>query len=522
MERGITECLKRNNPVTVTQRLVNYKKVRSLLCLRLVALEASLEAERKKGFFKQNRWRFSKKAKCLIVFAIITVMLVSIFAFLPRGSQSTPNKPQSSDNPTASPSATQGTNNQTGSNTLSQFAQFFSNLAGSAAQAFSPPKPPGVIESAQTINSTVWMQVAANAWAYFQHGVGVDSNTGLPYAGGATGFHYFTDWDLGVYIQAVIDAQNLNLTTTDGAWGFYARLDNVLTFLETRDLNNASYPYWFYDATTGKDYHALSDLSTDTVDVVDTGRLFVALNNLRNFNNTLMTRINNITLYGQLYGRSNYTALVPSIQRDSAASTSIYAYYIYSGFASFWPNDLSTALSTILNNMRLAGNVISPYGNVSLPNAAISCEPLLCSVFELNNNDSRLLALSRQVYLAHEAYYNATGQYAAFSEGNSPNGFVWEWVATGSGDTWKITQSGSSSYVDMSPVVYNKVAFSFLALYNTTFARNMVVYLEQNLPTPTNGYSDGADNSGNLVSQVGSNTNGLILSAATYAIQKNP
>jgi hypothetical protein len=518
MERGITTYLKRYNPVTVTQRLVNYKKIRSLLGVKLVALEASLETERKKGFFKQNRWRFSKKAKCLIVFAIITVMLVSIFAFLPRGSQSTPNKPQSSDNPTASPSATQGTNN--GSNTLSQFAQFFSNLAGSAAQAFSQPKPPGVIESAQTINSTVWMQVAANAWAYFQPGVGVDSNTGLPYAGGATGFHYFTDWDLGVYIQAVIDAQNLNLTTTDGAWGSYARLDNVLTFLETRDLNNASYPYWFYDATTGLDYHALSDLSTDTVDVVDTGRLFVALNNLRNFNNTLMTRINNITLYGQLYGRSNYTALVPSIA-NGAGSNSIYAYYFDSGFASFWPQ-LASVPGKILGNIVNSGNVTSPYGNVSLPNAAISCDPLLCSVFELNNNDSRLLALSRQVYLAHEAYYNATGQYAAFSEGNSPNGFVWEWVTTGSGDTWKITQSGSSSYVDMSPVVYNKVAFSFLALYNTTFARNMVVYLEQNLPTPTNGYSDGADNSGNLVSQVGSNTNGLILSAATYAIQKNP
>jgi hypothetical protein len=95
MERGITTYLKRNNPVTVTQRLVNYKKIRSLLCLRLVSLEASLEAERKKGFFKQNRWRFSKKAKCLIVFAIVVVILISFFTFLPRGSQSTPNKPHS-------------------------------------------------------------------------------------------------------------------------------------------------------------------------------------------------------------------------------------------------------------------------------------------------------------------------------------------------------------------------------------------------------------------------------------------
>ena len=186
LRRGITTYLKRNNPVTVTQRLVNYKKIRFLLCLRLVSLQASLEAERKKGFFKQNRWRLGKKAKCLIVVAIVAVLLVSFFAFLPRGIQSTPNTPQSS--PTASPAAA---NNQTGSNTLSQIAQLLSNWAGSAAQAFSPPKGPGVIESAQTINSTVWREVAANAWAYFQPGVGVDSNTGLPYAEGTSFYSFY-------------------------------------------------------------------------------------------------------------------------------------------------------------------------------------------------------------------------------------------------------------------------------------------------------------------------------------------
>ena len=331
-------------------------------------------------------------------------MLVSIFAILPKLNNSTPNTPQSSDNPTASPSATQGTNNQTGSNTLSQFAQFFSNLAGSAAQAFSPPKPSGVIESAQTINSTVWRAVAANAWQYFQPGVGVDSNTGLPYAGGATGFHYFTDWDLGVYIQAVIDANKTGLIGNDGAWGSSARLEKVVSFLETRDLNAAGYPFWFYDATTRKDYNAISDLAAGSVDTVDTGRLFVALNNLRNFNSSLAQRINNI-VYNGSGNRSDYAALVPSIERDSLTSTSIYAYYCWSGFASFWPNDLSNAPSTILNNIFSAGNVTTPQG-VSLYKATILGDPLLCSVFELNNNDTRLMALARQVYLAHEAYYS--------------------------------------------------------------------------------------------------------------------
>ena len=59
--------------------------------------------------------------------------------------------------------------------------------------------------------------------------------------------------------------------------------------------------------------------------------------------------------------------------------------------------------STILNNIFSAGNVTT-YGNVSLPKASISGDPLLCSVFELNNNNSQLMALSRQVYLANEAY----------------------------------------------------------------------------------------------------------------------
>ena len=86
----------------------------------------------------------------------------------------------------------------------------------------------------------------------------------------------------------------------------------------------------------------------------------------------------------------------------------------------FGLHQLSSVPNTILNNIFSAGNVTT-YGNVSLPEASIICDPLLCSVFELNNNSSQLMALSKQVYLASEAYYDATGDYAAFSEGNSPS-----------------------------------------------------------------------------------------------------
>jgi hypothetical protein len=249
--------------------------------------------------------------------------------------------------------------------------------------------------------------------------------------------------------------------------------------------------------------------------------LFVALNNLINFNSSLALRIDNIVLYGQNNGRSNYTALVPSI-KGFATSNSIYGYYFVSGFASFWPQQIGNVSNQILNNIVNSPTNVTTY-NVTLPDAPIGCEPLLCSVFELNNNNSQLMTLANQVYLAHEAYYNATSGFVAFSEGNSfsSSNYIYEWVVGPDGHTWEITSSGSSPYSG-NPVIYMKVAFSFLALYNTTFAHNMVVYLEAILPDPAKGYSDGADNNGQYIACTGSNTNGLILEAALYAIQNYP
>jgi hypothetical protein len=60
----------------------------------------------------------------------------------------------------------------------------------------------------------------------------------------------------------------------------------------------------------------------------------------------------------------------------------------------------------------------------------------------------------------------------------------------------------------------------------------MLIYLEQNLPEPSYGYTDGATNgcvegistngNGEILSNLGSDTNQLILDAAVYAIQNNP
>ena len=126
--------------------------------------------------------------------------------------------------------------------------QYAVDTVGTLLTAAIISQPPGVVESASAMNSQVWRAVAANAWNYFQPGIGVNATTGLP-RGGGTDAPYFTDWDLGCYIQAVIDANKTGVVGTDGAWGSSQRLEKVVYFLEHRDLSTTGYPYWFYQAS---------------------------------------------------------------------------------------------------------------------------------------------------------------------------------------------------------------------------------------------------------------------------------
>jgi hypothetical protein len=500
-----------------------FKKICSLLGSRFGSPYASLEVDGKKGF--NNYLRVNKKAKGLIVFAIIVVLLVSVFAFLPKGNNTTPDTPQSTDVPVASPNSTSTphpTNNPTvkplPSDPFSQITSVISGIGTDLGQVFAPPKDPGTIESAGAMNSSVWRQVAANAWQYFQPGTGVDPNTGLPRAGG-TDSPNFTDWDLGVYIQAAIDANKTGLIGTDGDWTASARLEKVMTFLETRDLNSYHYPFWFYQAIDGKDYKVNSDTASGPVDGVDTGRLFVALNNLKAFNSSLATRINNF-VYNVYGNRSDYHALVASIYQQSLTSSSIYAYYITCGYASFWPTELSNATTQILNHIRSNGTIKTPEG-ATLPLAEILGDPLYCAVFETANN-SQLMTIAQQVYTAHEMYYNVTGNYRAFSEGGSlSTHWAYEWVVLSDGRTWTVLDESYHNF-SISPMIYTKIALSFLAIYNTSYAYNMSVYLERALPDPSNGYGEGVDESGSIMSGSGLNSNGLILGAANYAIKNSP
>ncbi len=213
-------------------RFIKFKRLHPLAIFKHTFSKASLDNERKRKIFGRNPLKLGMKANSILAIAIIVIMLVSVFGFLLKGNNSTPDTPQSTDIPIASPSGTpQATSNPTSkpADAVSQLSGWIGSIGNSIVTALTPPKAPGTIETAGAMNSTVWRQVAANAWQYFQPGVGVDPNTGLPRSGG-TDSPVFTDWDLGVYIQAVMDANATGVIGYDGAWGSSARLEKVVSF----------------------------------------------------------------------------------------------------------------------------------------------------------------------------------------------------------------------------------------------------------------------------------------------------
>ncbi len=265
-------------------------------------------------------------------------------------------------------------------------------------------------------------------------------------------------------------------------------------------------PYVWYQSANG------DPNGTDVQNAADAGALLVALNNLRVFQPDLAGTIDSIVY--------NYTNYAPEEQAVSAltGSTSIYAYYIASGFAGFWPSTFSTLASSILNNI-LTAPTVSTYG-ATLPISDLTCEPLLLSVFNLAPNNG-LNGLADQVVLAQEARYDATGKFTAFSEGNTglaDPSYVYEWIVRSDGSTWTIDDSNTGQPVGISPIIYFKAAVGLLALTDTSYTENMVSYLESNLPTPSNGYSDGVDENGRVDTSTIDKTNGMIIEAALYAI----
>ncbi len=231
-------------------------------------------------------------------------------------------------------------------------------------------------------SSDFWLNLGRDAWNYFQPGVGVDAVTGL--AKNNAGSNEFTDWDLALYIQAILDAEKLGILGNSGIWGSNDRLDKVLAFLENRPLMWDGLPYLMYYSTTGKNSTDIQQVATDA------GCLFVSLKNVEAAKPELKQRIDNI-----VYNITNYERRRVSVDillgqlEKGTREPNVYDYYVTCGFAGFWPERFAKEADAILN-LTVSGSKVNCYG-VNLPAAKITSEPLLMGIFNFAQPDVRLI-----------------------------------------------------------------------------------------------------------------------------------
>ena len=228
-----------------------------------------------------------------------------------------------------------------------------------------------------------WLNLATNAWQYYQPNNGINSVTGLE--SNAVGSNQFTDWDLGTYVQAIVEAEKLGILSPDGTWGGNYRIDKVLTFLENRPLINDpgkpdnGQPYaWYY---ADLPYRAVPGSAAQVA--WDAGNLLVALKNVENYGPTssFKSRIDAI-----VYSRTNYE---PEAQTAASLASSygpdVYHYYLALGFGTFFDNyngwtgfaptnfttEAKTILNKIVNSPSVSMGLPAPYNGVTLPQADI-------------------------------------------------------------------------------------------------------------------------------------------------------
>ena len=353
--------------------------------------------------------------------------------------------------------------------------------------------------SVQGQSSDDWLGWARVAWRYYQPGVGVNPSTGLHYA--RSDWHRFTDWDLGIYVHAILNAERLGLVARQGVedWGVDFRLEKVLRFLETRSITPTREPYMQYEAETG---NVPSDIQGKAAHPSDFGRLLLALDDLRRSRPDLASRIQSIV--------ARYDCGLITIDNWFAADD-MYPFYASQGFHAF---GFATPKLKDLKSLG-GGSFVDVYGEL-IPKAWVTSEPLLAAV--LGNRISPLYNdYCGRVFRAQEKRYRNTGVLTTFSEGvyPAPHYYVYQWVVISTGETWCIY---AANRVDGPAVVYTKIAFAFHAIYRNEYTATLMGYVSR-LQSSGGFYEGVMDNDRSTLPVLCDKTNGMILEAAGYALQ---
>ncbi|MHB9301402.1 DUF3131 domain-containing protein [Thermofilum pendens] len=356
-----------------------------------------------------------------------------------------------------------------------------------------PPQRQASVEAKPPVD---WLELARAAWGYFSPGFGL-SQRGINYA--TPSWHYVTDWDVGHYLSAIVDAAWLGLISRDEA---ISRAEKVLAFLSTRPLHPSGVPYSAYSSDTGMPAENAGPSNPS-----DAGRLLIALYRLKKSFPELAPTVDYVV------ERNGFSAFAGSVP-DSG----FYSYYYAYGFH-LWGFNTPQVMKALSMLGRLPyTRTVDAYG-VRLPYVEVTMEPILLTIFELDP-PPEFYEWAYKVYKAQENRYLATGKPTAFTEGqvNAPPYYIYEWIVDiYTGETWTVW-SGSLGKLSMTPVVYAKAALGMHAIWNTNYTAFLAEYVMK-AKTP-NCFYEGVDENGNVVYAITDKTNAMIVSAARYALQR--
>ena len=339
----------------------------------------------------------------------------------------------------------------------------------------------------------LWMHIASRAWSYFAPGVGVDETTGISRA--SNYWPRVTDWDVGNYIVALVDARELGLIGDSGPWGFRDRVDRILSFLEHRELAPGGVPYSWYESSTGRPWRNYR------TNFWDSGMLLAALHYLELHSPEYAARVRGIV------SRVDYRSL--SILHPSGP----YGYLCSWGFKSFGIGGYNP--EALLHDMIYGGGRPRVYG-IEVPRGLIG-DPVALSVIVLGPTRDRIELM--EIYTrSMEARYNETGLLSAWSEGNTgleDPSYVYEYVFSG-GAAWVITAPGRGE-VGSIPIEFVKMAAAMHAITPSWYTRLLLEELTSKTSSP-HGFYEGVADDGRVADVLIDKTNAMIVASARYAL----
>jgi hypothetical protein len=271
------------------------------------------------------------------------------------------------------------------------------------------------------------------AWRYFGFGNGIHAASKLPR--GWVGGNLFTFWDFGMSIDGTIGGYMNGLI---GQTEYRMRIDALLTFLETMQLDSIGKPHYTYYWDSG------APASSEGMNGADSGRTLNALGFLRRTDASYASRIDNF-----LRGRgkpwvdalSGWGLTLGVYGRDVALALAYFSYLSDNYNKTAWLNDFYDAWGG-------SNRVIDAYGNSMPQMAEVNFGPIAYELLERGPDYARTLQYASDMKTWIQTRYQVTSKYGTWgsefhvtlSDGSAP--FAWEFFVARVLDvgykTWQI------------------------------------------------------------------------------------